>query len=158
MVLTTGAISPLVIPFSPTFSGPLPPPIQEPTSPEITSPPIEEDITDPPIVPTVLNLGNGCCLVAYPTGTPDLEQVMVVALGIAREGAIPCLQLQFSRVEYYKLIVTPQFPQHLLSAAGSTEHLLSSFVQLALDHQATAPMSTLKMLTVAMLTLLMSIL
>ncbi|KAJ9051159.1 hypothetical protein DSO57_1007311 [Entomophthora muscae] len=158
MVLTTGAVSPLVIPFASTFSGPLPPPIQEPTSSKITSPPIEEDIADPPIVPTVLNLGNGPRLVAYPMDTPDLEQVMVVALGIACEGAIPCLQLQFSWVEYYKLIVAPQFPQHLLSAAGSAEHLLSSFMQLALDHQATEPMSTLKLLTVAMLTLLMSIL
>ncbi|KAJ9086918.1 hypothetical protein DSO57_1038575 [Entomophthora muscae] len=58
--------------------------------------PIEEDIKNPPIVPTVLNLGNSLCLVAYPMGTPDLEQVMAVALGIAREGTIPCLQLQFS--------------------------------------------------------------
>ncbi|KAJ9060934.1 hypothetical protein DSO57_1025667 [Entomophthora muscae] len=57
MVHTKGAYSPLVIPFATTFSGPLPPPIQEPTLPEITSPPIEEDITNPPIIPTVLNLG-----------------------------------------------------------------------------------------------------
>ncbi|KAJ9065881.1 hypothetical protein DSO57_1015117 [Entomophthora muscae] len=57
MVLTTGAVSPLAIPFAITFSGPLPPPIQEPTLPEITSPPIEEDITNLPIIPNVLNLG-----------------------------------------------------------------------------------------------------
>ncbi|KAJ9086977.1 hypothetical protein DSO57_1037941 [Entomophthora muscae] len=50
MVLTTGAVSPSVTPFTTTFSGPLPLPIQEPTLPEITSPPIEEDITYPPIV------------------------------------------------------------------------------------------------------------
>ncbi|KAJ9083011.1 hypothetical protein DSO57_1038998 [Entomophthora muscae] len=67
-------------------------------------------------------------------GTPDLDQVMLVALGIAREKAIPCLQLQFSWAKYYKLIVAPQFPQHLLSAAGSAEHLLLSFVQPALAH------------------------
>ncbi|KAJ9070114.1 hypothetical protein DSO57_1011729 [Entomophthora muscae] len=80
MVLTTGAVSPLVIPFSFTLSGSLPPPIQEPTSPEIISPPIEEDIANLPIIPTVLNLGNDHRLVAYPMGTPDLEQVMVVAM------------------------------------------------------------------------------
>ncbi|KAJ9067214.1 hypothetical protein DSO57_1001851 [Entomophthora muscae] len=56
MVLTTGAVSPLVIPFATTFSGPLPPPIKELTSPEITGPSIEEDISDPSIVPTVLNI------------------------------------------------------------------------------------------------------
>ncbi|KAJ9054775.1 hypothetical protein DSO57_1010650 [Entomophthora muscae] len=134
MVLTTGAVSPLVVLFASTFSGPLPPPIQELNSPEITSPPIEEDIANQPITPTILNLGNGLRLVAYPMSTPDLDQVMLVALGIACEGAIPCLQLQFSRAEYYKLIVAPQFPQHLLSAAGSAEHLLSSFVQPALAH------------------------
>ncbi|KAJ9064773.1 hypothetical protein DSO57_1026796 [Entomophthora muscae] len=90
-VLTTGAVSPSVIPFATTFSGPLPPPIQEPTLPEITSPPIEEDIANLPIIPTVLNLRNDPCLVAYPLGTPDLEQVMAVALGLARDGASPCL-------------------------------------------------------------------
>ncbi|KAJ9089904.1 hypothetical protein DSO57_1008305 [Entomophthora muscae] len=126
-------VSPSVIPFASTFEGPLPPPIQESTSPEITSPLIEEDIVNPPIVPTVLNLGNGPCLVAYPMGTPDLEQVMAVALGIARDGAIPCLQLQFSHAKYYELIVASQFTQHL-SAAGSADHLLSSFVQPALAH------------------------
>ncbi|KAJ9071993.1 hypothetical protein DSO57_1031745 [Entomophthora muscae] len=110
VALTTGAVSPLVIHFSSTFSDPLPPPIQESTLPEITSPPIEEDIANKPIIPTVLNLGNGPCLVAYPMGTPNLEQVMLLALGIAREGAIPRLQLQFSWAEYYKLIVAPQFP------------------------------------------------
>ncbi|KAJ9048320.1 hypothetical protein DSO57_1036297 [Entomophthora muscae] len=80
MVLTTGSVSPLVIPFATTFLSPLPPPIQEPTPPEITSPPIEEGIADPPIVPIVLNLGNDPCLVAYPLGTPDLEQVMAVVM------------------------------------------------------------------------------
>ncbi|KAJ9062222.1 hypothetical protein DSO57_1013088 [Entomophthora muscae] len=125
---------PLGYPFTTTFSGPLPPPIQEPTSPEITSPHIKEDITDPPIVPTVLNLGNGPRLVAYSLGTPDLKQVMAVALGLARDGAILCLQLQFSQAEYYRLIVALQFPQHLLSAAGFAEHLLSSFVQPVLAH------------------------
>ena len=70
MVLTTGAVSPLVIPFASTFSGPLPLPIWELTLPEITSPPIDEDIANPPIVPTVLYLGNGPHLVAYPLGTP----------------------------------------------------------------------------------------
>ncbi|KAJ9077380.1 hypothetical protein DSO57_1017177 [Entomophthora muscae] len=59
MVLTTGAVSLLVIPFATLFLGPLLPPIQEPSSPEITSPPSKEDIADPPIVSTVLNLGNG---------------------------------------------------------------------------------------------------
>ncbi|KAJ9061706.1 hypothetical protein DSO57_1017959 [Entomophthora muscae] len=49
----------------------------------------KEDISDPPIFPTVLNLGNGPCLVAYLMSTPNLEQVMAVALGIAHEGAIP---------------------------------------------------------------------
>ncbi|KAJ9055398.1 hypothetical protein DSO57_1004260 [Entomophthora muscae] len=68
---------PLVTPFATTFSGSLPPPIQELTFPEIPSPPIKEKITDPPIVHTVLNLGNGPCLVAYPLGTPDWEKVMV---------------------------------------------------------------------------------
>ncbi|KAJ9066598.1 hypothetical protein DSO57_1007942 [Entomophthora muscae] len=45
-----------------------------------------------PIVPTVLNLGSSPRLVAYPLGTPDLEQVMA----IARDRAISCLQFQFS--------------------------------------------------------------
>ncbi|KAJ9059621.1 hypothetical protein DSO57_1000579, partial [Entomophthora muscae] len=40
MVLTTGAVNPLIIPFASMFSGPLPPPIQEPSSPEIASPPV----------------------------------------------------------------------------------------------------------------------
>ncbi|KAJ9064124.1 hypothetical protein DSO57_1033675 [Entomophthora muscae] len=61
--------------------------------PEITSLPIEEDIADLPIVSTVLNLGSGPRLVAYPLGTPDLEKVIAVALEIASNGAIPCLQL-----------------------------------------------------------------
>lgn len=134
MVLITGAVSPSVIPFATTFSGPSPPPIQESSSPEITSPPIEEDISDPPIIPTALNLENGPRLVAYPMGTPDLEQVMTIALGIARNGAIPHLQVQFNQTEYYELIVAPQFPQELLSAVGSAEQLLSSFVQPALAH------------------------
>ncbi|KAJ9068969.1 hypothetical protein DSO57_1023181 [Entomophthora muscae] len=59
---------------------------------------------------------------------------MVIALGIACDGAIPCLQLQLNQAEYYKLIVAPQFPQNLLLAAGSAEHLLSSFLQPALAH------------------------
>ncbi|KAJ9070569.1 hypothetical protein DSO57_1006619 [Entomophthora muscae] len=46
MKLTTGAVSPLIIPFATMFSGPLSPSIQKPSSPEITSP-IEEDIADP---------------------------------------------------------------------------------------------------------------
>ncbi|KAJ9067204.1 hypothetical protein DSO57_1001841 [Entomophthora muscae] len=83
MMLTTGALRPLVIPFASTFSGPLPLLKQEPTSPEITSPHIEENITDPPIAPTVLNLVNGPCLVAYPMGTPDLEHVMAVVVKAA---------------------------------------------------------------------------
>ncbi|KAJ9048966.1 hypothetical protein DSO57_1029362 [Entomophthora muscae] len=107
MVLTTGAVSSLVIPFASLFSGPFSLPIQEPTSPEITSPPIKEDIADPPFVPTVLNLGNGPCLVAYPMGAPDLEQVMAVALEIARDGAIPLLQLQFSCAKYHELTPWP---------------------------------------------------
>ncbi|KAJ9053897.1 hypothetical protein DSO57_1019829 [Entomophthora muscae] len=69
-------------------------PDKEPNFPEITSPLIEEDITDPPIVPTVVNLRNSPCLVAYPLGTPDLEQVMAVALGIACDG--PSLASSYS--------------------------------------------------------------
>ncbi|KAJ9079745.1 hypothetical protein DSO57_1032278 [Entomophthora muscae] len=76
--------------------GPLPPPTQEPTLPEIIIPPIEEEIANLLIVPTVLNHGSGPCLLVYPLGTLDLEQVMVVALRIARDGAFSCLQLQFS--------------------------------------------------------------
>ncbi|KAJ9086245.1 hypothetical protein DSO57_1006129 [Entomophthora muscae] len=97
MVLTTVALSPSVIPFATTFSGPLPPPIQEQILPEITSPPIEEDIANPAIVHTVLNLGSGPRLGAYPLGTPDLEQVMAVALRIAHDRTIPCLQLDRTR-------------------------------------------------------------
>ncbi|KAJ9085489.1 hypothetical protein DSO57_1013318 [Entomophthora muscae] len=70
MVPTKGEVSLLVTHFTTTFSGPLPPSIQEPTLPDLTVPPIEEDIANPPIVPTVLNLRNGPCLVAYPLGTP----------------------------------------------------------------------------------------
>ncbi|KAJ9087487.1 hypothetical protein DSO57_1032882 [Entomophthora muscae] len=86
MVLTTGTVSLLVTPFASTFSGPLPLPIWESISPEITSPPIEEDIVNPPIVPAVLNLGHGPRLAAYPMGTPDLEKVMAVALGVKNAG------------------------------------------------------------------------
>ncbi|KAJ9073515.1 hypothetical protein DSO57_1015651 [Entomophthora muscae] len=82
MMLTTGDASPLVIPFAST-------------------PPIEEDIANQPITPTVLNLRNGPCLVAYPMGTPDLEQVMSVALGIACEGAIVATEPM--RVQYLEL-------------------------------------------------------
>ncbi|KAJ9073382.1 hypothetical protein DSO57_1017095 [Entomophthora muscae] len=56
VVLTTGAASPLTIPFDATFSGLSSPLLQEFSSPEITSPPIKEDISDPPIILTVLNL------------------------------------------------------------------------------------------------------
>ncbi|KAJ9086490.1 hypothetical protein DSO57_1003423 [Entomophthora muscae] len=65
--------------------------IHDTTSPEITSPPIKEDIADPSIVPTILSLRNNPHLMDYPLGTPDLEQVMTVALGLACDGAIPCL-------------------------------------------------------------------
>ncbi|KAJ9088542.1 hypothetical protein DSO57_1022153 [Entomophthora muscae] len=143
MVLTTGSVSPSFIPFDTTFPGPLPPLIQEPSLPEITSPPIKEDISYLPIVPTVVNLGNDSCLVAYSMSTPDLEQVMVIALGIAHNGAIPCLQLQFNQAEYCELIIAPQFPQHLLTAAGSTKHILPSFAQAALAHVWNIPENNL---------------
>ncbi|KAJ9080240.1 hypothetical protein DSO57_1027267 [Entomophthora muscae] len=76
-------------------------------------------------------------------GTPDLEQVMVIALGIAHNGVITCLQLQFNQAEYYKLIVALQFPQHLLTAAGFTKYILSSFVQAALAHIRNIPENNL---------------
>ncbi|KAJ9071169.1 hypothetical protein DSO57_1000174 [Entomophthora muscae] len=80
MVLTTGAVSLLVIPFVSTLSGLLPPPIQESTSPEITSPSIKKDIADPPIVPTVLNLGNGPCCDARKTRHGALFQAYVTCI------------------------------------------------------------------------------
>ncbi|KAJ9053996.1 hypothetical protein DSO57_1019012 [Entomophthora muscae] len=110
MVLTAGTVSPLVIPFATLFSGPLSPPIQEPSSPEITSTPIEEDIADPPIVPTVLNLGNGPRLVAYPLGTPGLEQVMVVALGLAHNG--PSFSSSYSSVKQNNVATEPMRTQY----------------------------------------------
>ncbi|KAJ9052096.1 hypothetical protein DSO57_1037582 [Entomophthora muscae] len=48
--------TPLGIAFATTFSGQSPTLLQEPPLPEITGPPIEEEILDLTIVPNVLNL------------------------------------------------------------------------------------------------------
>ncbi|KAJ9078249.1 hypothetical protein DSO57_1008633 [Entomophthora muscae] len=64
---------PLGYPFTITFSGSLPLLIQDPSFPEVSSPPLEEDMTDLPTTPTLLNLINGPCLVAYPLGTPEWD-------------------------------------------------------------------------------------
>ncbi|KAJ9070664.1 hypothetical protein DSO57_1005465 [Entomophthora muscae] len=62
----------LVIAFATTFLGQSPTLLQELSLPEITGPPIEEEILDLTIVPNVLNLGNSPCLVAYPMGISNL--------------------------------------------------------------------------------------
>ncbi|KAJ9055656.1 hypothetical protein DSO57_1001635 [Entomophthora muscae] len=54
MVLTTGAASPLVTPFPHTFSGPSPFVSEVPKQPKVSSPPLEEDITDAPSTLMVL--------------------------------------------------------------------------------------------------------
>ncbi|KAJ9083008.1 hypothetical protein DSO57_1039018 [Entomophthora muscae] len=56
MVLTTGAASPLVTLFLCTFSGPSPFVSEVPKQPKVSSPPLEEDITNTPSTPMVLVL------------------------------------------------------------------------------------------------------
>ncbi|KAJ9057590.1 hypothetical protein DSO57_1021135 [Entomophthora muscae] len=63
--------------------------IQDPSLPEVSSPSMKEDINDLPITPTVLNLASGPCLVAYPLGTPDLDQIISVALRLAQKRSHP---------------------------------------------------------------------
>ncbi|KAJ9077198.1 hypothetical protein DSO57_1019028 [Entomophthora muscae] len=134
IVLTTGTASVLVTLFNTTFSSPPSLPIQDLSLPEVSSPLMKEDIISLPITPTILNLANGPHLVYYLLGIPGLDQITLVALGLACEGAVPNLQVQFKSTEYYDMVVVPCILYYFLSAANSATFLVLTFVQPALVH------------------------
>lgn len=83
-MLTTGAPSPLVLPFSTLFVGPACPPPNESSSPIVFSHPLEEEISDTLELPVVITLPLSPQVDMLTFDQFNLNQAWESSLGLAR--------------------------------------------------------------------------
>ncbi|KAJ9076447.1 hypothetical protein DSO57_1026114 [Entomophthora muscae] len=88
IVLTTGAVSPLVTLFPRTFSGPSLFVSEVPKQPKVSSPPLEEDITNSPLTPMVLVLSPGPVWAPLPAFSLNYKQACAAACSLLHSGTV----------------------------------------------------------------------
>ena len=139
LVLTTGATSPCISTFSIPFSGPSRAPLLKDSPPPESSPPVEEDIADPPALPSIVIVPFRPqeALLTLPSLTFD--QIRESALSLAQNGSylghqLPGVQPPFTVGEFYSLMVTFGLPASLTQSVDQVVSLLHQFVQPAIVH------------------------
>ena len=138
MVLTTGAIGPSVSPFTTSFIGPVRPPTSNCTSPIVSSPPLEEDISDPLALSLTISIPPSPQVEMQAFQQFNFEQLRETALILARSGSayhpVPGLHSLYSSDGICDLLVDHGLPGTYLASLDAIGDLLSNFVQPALVH------------------------
>ena len=138
MVLTTGALGLSVSPFTALFIGPVRPPTSDCTSPIVTSPPLEEDISEPPALPLTISIPPSPQVKMQAFQQFKFEQLRETDLILARSNSayhpVPGLHSLYSSDGICDLLVDHGLPGTYLASMDAIGDLLSNFVQPALVH------------------------
>ncbi|KAJ9079964.1 hypothetical protein DSO57_1030100 [Entomophthora muscae] len=143
MVLNTGAASPSVTLFPCAFSGPSPFVSEVPDQPKVSSPPLEENITNAPENPMVLVLSPRPLWAPLPAFSLNYEQAGAAARSLLHSGtvamhSIPGLRPGYASEDLYSFLLDFGLPPALMESMGTIGVLVNQFIQPALVHHQIA--------------------